>query len=54
MNDDKYIIGSIQKYVFSGSLIESMCNYLLNAPQFEPMDVLVSQLDRSGVATTEF
>lgn len=50
MNDDKYIIGSIQKYVFSGSLIESMCNYLLNAPQFEPMDVLVSQLDRSGVA----
>lgn len=44
-----YKIGSIQKYVFSGSLTESMVSALLAAPQFEPMDVLVSQLDRSGV-----
>lgn len=44
-----YKIGSIQRYIFSGSLTESMVNALLNAPQFQPMDVLVSQLDRSGV-----
>lgn len=46
---DEYIIGSEQRYVFSGSLTENMVTALLNAPQFEPMDVLVSQLDRSGV-----
>lgn len=46
---DTYTIGSIQKYIFSGSLTESMIQGLLKAPQFEPMDVLVSQLDRSGV-----
>lgn len=48
-NSDNFIIGSQQKYVFSGSLTESMVSGLLAAPQFEPMDVLVSQLDRSGV-----
>lgn len=46
---DNYIIGSIQRYIFSGSLSSAMVEALLKAPQFEPMDVLVSQLDRSGV-----
>lgn len=46
---DSYVIGSEQHYVFSGSLVENMVSALLAAPQFEPMDVLVSQLDRSGV-----
>lgn len=36
-------------YIFSGTLVQSMVDYLLNAPQFEPIDMLVSQLDRSGV-----
>ncbi len=36
-------------YIFSGSLVSEMVDILLAAPQFEPMDVLVSQLDRSGV-----
>lgn len=44
-----YTIGSEQRYVFSGSLTQSMATALMNAPQFEKMDVLVSQLDRSGV-----
>lgn len=49
MSTDNYVIGSEQRYIFSGSLIQSMVDALLKAPQFEPMDVLVSQLDRSGV-----
>lgn len=50
MSDSKeYIIGSEQIYIFSGSLTNSMADALLKAPQFKPMDVLVSQLDRSGV-----
>lgn len=36
-------------YVFSGSLTREMADYLKNIPEFEPMDVLVSQVDRSGV-----
>ena len=44
-----YIIGTEQRYVFSGNLTRSMCDGLIAAPQFEPMDVLVSQLDRNGV-----
>lgn len=51
MNDDKYIIGSKQQYVYSGTLVQKMCDYLLAAPQFEPIDALVSQLDRAGVKT---
>ena len=52
MNDSKkYVIGSEQKYVYSGTLTRLMCDYLLNAPQFEPIDALVSQLDRAGVKT---
>lgn len=47
---ENYTIGSEQHYIFSGSLVQSMVDGLLAAPQFEKMDVLVSQLDRSGVA----
>lgn len=36
-------------YVFSGSLTQEMAEYLKVVPDFEPMDVLVSQVDRSGV-----
>lgn len=46
-----YKIGSVQRYIFSGTLTSKMCDYLLAAPQFEPIDALVSQLDRSGVKT---
>ena len=40
---------SQRHYVFSGSLTSQMCDYLLAIKDFEPMDVLVSQLDRAGV-----
>lgn len=36
-------------FVYSGTLTDRMCDYLLNIDEFEPIDVLVSQLDRSGV-----
>lgn len=39
----------MKHYVFSGGLVESMVSYLEKAPQFEPIDVLVSQLDRSSI-----
>lgn len=48
-SNNEYTIGSEQRYIFSGSLTNIMVDKLLLAPQFEPMDVLVSQLDRSGV-----
>lgn len=48
-DNSEYKIGSEQHYIFSGSMTEAMVAALLNAPQIEPMDVLVSQLDRSGV-----
>lgn len=35
--------------MFSGSLTDSMHDLLLKMPDFEPLDILVSQLDRSGV-----
>lgn len=38
-----------QKYIFSGSITDEMVSFLLKAPQFIKMNVLVSQLDRSGV-----
>lgn len=46
---ENYTLGSVQRYIFSGSLTNSMSDYLKKMPQFTPMDVLVSQLDRSGV-----
>ena len=42
-------INDRRKYILSGSLTTQMVDYLLAIPEFEPMDVLVSQLDRSGV-----
>lgn len=40
-----------QRYIFSGSLTRQMADYLKAIPDFKPMDVLVSQLDRGGVDT---
>lgn len=37
-------------YIFSGSLTQRMVEQLISIPTFEPIDVLVSQLDRSGVS----
>ena len=51
MNETGYIIGSEQHYIFSGSITQQMADYLKAIPVFEPMNVLVSQLDRSGVQT---
>lgn len=45
---------SERKYIFSGSLTQAMSDHLLrlrNEGKFEPVDVLVSQLDRSSVKT---
>ncbi len=42
-------INDKRRYIFSGSLVQSMVDYLLAMDEFEPMDVLVSQLDRAGV-----
>lgn len=42
-----------QRYIFSGSYVEQMVTYLLRLKDeglFDPIDALVSQLDRSGVA----
>lgn len=39
----------MEKYVFSGSLTKEIVSYLKQIEEFEPMDVLVSQVDRSGV-----
>lgn len=39
----------MEKYVFSGSLTSAMHDMLLAAPDFEPLDILVTQIDRSGV-----
>ena len=36
-------------YYFSGSLTRTMMNYLSAMPGYEPIDVLVSQLDRSAI-----
>jgi len=48
-NKKEYHIGEDQRYIYSGTLTSSMCDYLENIPTFEPMDVLVSQIDKSGV-----
>lgn len=42
-------INEKRRYIFSGSLLDRLVNYLLAIEEFEPMDVLVSQLDRAGV-----
>lgn len=38
-------------YYFSGSLTRAMVEYLAKMPGYEPIDVLVSQLDRSAIKT---
>ncbi len=42
----------MEKYVFSGSLTDEMHDMLLSMPEFEPLDILVSQLDRSAIKKT--
>ena len=39
----------MEKYVFSGSLTDEMHDMLLDMPNFEPLDILRSQLDRSAI-----
>lgn len=42
----------MEKYVFSGSLTDEMHDMLINMPDFEPLDILISQLDRSAIKKT--
>lgn len=39
----------MERYVFSGSMTNEMHDMLLKIPGFEPLDILVSQLDRTSV-----
>ena len=39
----------MERYVFSGSLTDEMHDMLLAMPDFEPLDILVSQIDRSAI-----
>ena len=39
----------MDKYVFSGTLTQEMHDMLVKIPDFEPLDILVSQIDRSGL-----
>jgi len=39
----------IERYYFSGSLTDEMHDLLLNMPDFEPIDILISQLDRKAI-----
>ena len=39
----------MEKYVFSGSMTDEMHDMLLGMPDFEPLDILISQLDRSAI-----
>lgn len=39
----------MERYIFSGSMTEEAASLLENTPGFEPIDVLVSQVDRTGV-----
>ena len=39
----------MERYIFSGGLTKTMANLLANIPEFKPMDVLVTQLDRSSI-----
>lgn len=42
----------MEKYVFSGSLTDEMHDMLLKMPEFEPLDILITQLDRSAIKKT--
>ena len=39
----------MERYVYSGSLTREMHDILKNMPGFEPLNILVTQVDRSGV-----
>ena len=39
----------MEKYVFSGTMTQEIHDRLLSCDDFEPMDILVSQIDRGGV-----
>ena len=39
----------MERYIFSGSMTQTMWDYLLAMPDFEPLNILVTQVDRSGV-----
>lgn len=39
----------MEKYVFSGTMTQEMHDMLLACDDFEPLDILVSQVDRGGV-----
>ena len=39
----------MEKYIFSGSLTNEMHDMLLKMPDFEPLDILISQIDRSAI-----
>lgn len=39
----------MERYFFSGSLTQSMHDLLVAMPDFEPLDILISQLDRSAI-----
>lgn len=42
----------MERYIFSGSLTDSMHDYLVNMKDFQPLDILISQLDRSAIKKT--
>lgn len=39
----------MERYVFSGALTQDMHDALIKNPNFEPLDVLISQLDRTAI-----
>ena len=39
----------MERYYFSGSLTDEMHDMLLAMPGYEPIDILISQLDRSAI-----
>lgn len=39
----------MEKYIYSGSLTNDMYELLIAMPDFEPLNILVSQLDRTAV-----
>lgn len=39
----------MERYFYSGSLTDKMYEYLTNMPDFEPLNILVSQIDRSAI-----
>ena len=54
MGDANYQVefNDTRKFIFSGSLTNAMSDYLvefMKMGKFEPIDVLVSQLDRAGI-----